>query len=364
MVRGTLKCGFADSAELKLGEVDMLRLTKYSVCLLAATAFYAAPAYAQATRTWVSGVGDDVNPCSRTAPCKTFAGAISKTAAGGEIDCLDPGGFGAVTITKSLTIDCDGTFGSILASNTNGISVNDSASGFPNTARVVIRAVSINGAGGGAQNAQGNPGSGLTGINFVSGASLILEEVVIQRFNAGSAAGINFRPGGAATLSVQNSLIIDNGTGGTGGGIVVHPSGTGTAQVNIVGTGLYRNAGAGVSVDTTANTGAAGVTVVMDDVRVTNGNGQGISVVTPGGTTSAAVLLNNVTLSGNGFNGIFASGGTATVRVSDSTITGNFGGVQTSGGAQILTFGNNRLIGNPTVGVANNGAFSGPVPPS
>src|SRR2546430_13427604 len=86
----------------------------------------ASVAQAQATRTWVSGVGDDVNPCSRTAPCKTFAGAISKTAAGGEIDCLDPGGFGAVTITKNLTID--GTwgsgFGSILASATNGVNVN------------------------------------------------------------------------------------------------------------------------------------------------------------------------------------------------------------------------------------------------
>src|SRR3978361_1340781 len=79
------------------------------------------PAYAQATRTWVSGVGDDANPCSRTAPCKTFAGAISKTAIGGEINCIDPGGFGAVTITKSLTIDCRGTNGSILAANVPGI---------------------------------------------------------------------------------------------------------------------------------------------------------------------------------------------------------------------------------------------------
>src|SRR5688572_32386552 len=79
------------------------------------------PAHAQATRTWVSGVGDDANPCSRTAPCKTFAGAISKTAAGGEINCLDPGGFGAVTITKSITIDCEDTQGSILASATNGV---------------------------------------------------------------------------------------------------------------------------------------------------------------------------------------------------------------------------------------------------
>src|SRR3954471_20910710 len=89
---------------------------------------FAAPARAQATRTWVSGVGDDVNPCSRTAPCKTFAGAISKTSAGGEINCVDPAGFGAGTITKSITIDCTGTFGSILAiGGVSGVVVNGAA---------------------------------------------------------------------------------------------------------------------------------------------------------------------------------------------------------------------------------------------
>src|SRR3954452_1504393 len=98
-----------------------------------------APASAQATRTWVSGVGDDVNPCSRTAPCKTFAGAISKTAAAGEINCLDPGGFGTVTITKSLTIDCVGTLGSILAAGTNGVNVNDSATATPGTIVVNLK---------------------------------------------------------------------------------------------------------------------------------------------------------------------------------------------------------------------------------
>src|SRR2546421_11375795 len=92
---------------------------RFTIKLLVIATFmlaFASIAQAQATRTWVSGVGDDVNPCSRTAPCKTYAGAISKTAAGGEIDCLDPGGFGAVTITNSILID--GTpgsgFGSIL----------------------------------------------------------------------------------------------------------------------------------------------------------------------------------------------------------------------------------------------------------
>src|SRR5271169_6278348 len=86
-------------------------------------------ASAQATRTWVSGVGDDVNPCSRTAPCKTFAGAISKTATAGEINCLDPGGFGTVTITKSMTLNCVGTLGSILASGVPGITINSTAAG-------------------------------------------------------------------------------------------------------------------------------------------------------------------------------------------------------------------------------------------
>src|ERR1700761_671390 len=98
-----------------------------------------APAHAQATRTWVSGVGDDANPCSRTAPCKTFAGAISKTAVQGEIDCLDPGGFGGVTITKAITLNCGYTLGSILVSGTPGITIN--AAG----AIVVIRGLQLQG---------------------------------------------------------------------------------------------------------------------------------------------------------------------------------------------------------------------------
>src|SRR3954454_18771408 len=103
-----------------------------------------APASAQATRTWVSGVGDDVNPCSRTAPCKTFAGAISKTAAAGEINCLDPGGFGTVTITKSMTLNCGYTLGSILASGVPGVTVNAAAAD-----RAVLRGIQINGIQGG-----------------------------------------------------------------------------------------------------------------------------------------------------------------------------------------------------------------------
>src|SRR5579862_797053 len=137
-------------------------------CSLSAT-----PAEAQATRTWVSGVGNDADPCSRTAPCKTFAGALSKTATGGEIDCLDPGGFGTVTITKSITIDCSGTFGSILASATNGINVNGAG------VKVNLRGLSINGAG---------TTIGINGINFTQGAKLTVENCFITNF---SNAGIN-----------------------------------------------------------------------------------------------------------------------------------------------------------------------------
>src|SRR5208282_3935113 len=94
-------------------------LMMFSFCALSSVA------HAQATRTWVSGVGDDANPCSRTAPCKTFAGAISKTATGGEIDALDPGGFGAVTITKSITVDgAAAGLAGVQVSGENGITVN------------------------------------------------------------------------------------------------------------------------------------------------------------------------------------------------------------------------------------------------
>src|SRR5918997_817855 len=103
-------------------------------------------AFGQATRTWVSGVGDDANPCSRTAPCKTFAGAISKTAAGGEINIIDPGGFGGVTITKSLTIRARGATGGALVSGTNAIVVNAAA-----TDKITIDGLDINGIGTGAQ---------------------------------------------------------------------------------------------------------------------------------------------------------------------------------------------------------------------
>src|SRR5580693_1297441 len=124
-----------------------------------------APAHAQATRTWVSGVGDDANPCSRTAPCKTFAGAISKTLGGGEIDVLDPGGFGAVTITKSITLDGGGgQVASILVSGSNGVNISAAA-----TDIIILRNLRFNGI---VQT--GSPG--LVGVQVNTAARVVIEK--------------------------------------------------------------------------------------------------------------------------------------------------------------------------------------------
>lgn len=155
----------------------MRRLAFFTLAAGLLASFVAsAPAYAQASPTWVSGVGDDANPCSRTAPCKTFAGAISKTIAFGEINCLDPGGFGAVTITKSITLNCSATLGSVLVAGTNGIVVSAAA-----TDKIILRNIQI-------QGLQGSATPGLAGVKIISAASVSIENCVIQQF---SQAGIS-----------------------------------------------------------------------------------------------------------------------------------------------------------------------------
>src|SRR5882724_2129828 len=125
---------------------------------------------AQASRTWVSGVGDDVNPCSRTAPCKTFAGAISKTAAGGEINCLDPGGFGGVTTIKAITFNCGYTLGSILVAGSPAITVNAGVND-----RVTIRGIQMTGV-----NQTATPGT--IGVRILGGLAVSIEDCVISNF--------------------------------------------------------------------------------------------------------------------------------------------------------------------------------------
>jgi len=179
---------------------------RFLVMLVFALAF-ASLANAQATRTWVSGVGDDANPCSRTAPCKTFAGAISKTAPGGEIDCLDPGGFGAVTITKALTIDCDSGPGGVLVSGTNGIVIAANAS----TDVVTLRSINIVGLG-----------TGLTGVQINSAKAVHLVDLNIKDFTT---AGVGTNVSAQLLLTLKDVTISECASNvltlATGGGIVV-----------------------------------------------------------------------------------------------------------------------------------------------
>src|SRR5262244_1497051 len=150
---------------------------------------------AQATRTWVSGVGDDANPCSRTAPCKTWAGAISKTAPGGEIDALDPGGYGAVTITKSITLDGGGgQVASVLVSGTNGIVVQAGSSDV-----VILRNLRINGIS-----------SGFNGVRFLSGKDLNVENCFIFGFTQ-NGIDIALNQNTQASAHIINTVLKNNG---------------------------------------------------------------------------------------------------------------------------------------------------------
>ncbi len=306
------------------------------------TVGFATPAAAQATRTWVSGVGDDVNPCSRTAPCKTFAGAISKTAAGGEINCLDPGGFGAVTITKSLTISCPYTEGGALAGG-NGITVNLPLA----TDVVVLRGLDIFGVN--------PPGQG---VRFISQGSLHIEDSVIRRFNAANSFGVSFAPStGVGNLYITNSTLTQNGNGATGGGILVKPTAAGIARVVIDDVRVQTNSGTGIFVDSTGNTG--GIAVTINDTQVSNTTGGGIRALRGGSAITVNVYDSLVAKNSN--SGIFADGALA-IRVGNTSITGNGfaggSGVLMANGGQVLSYGDNRNDAN-----AVDGAFIAPAIP-
>jgi len=313
-------------------------------------AFVATPASAQATRTWVSGVGDDANPCSRTAPCKTFAGAISKTATGGEINCLDPAGFGGLTIIKSISIVCDFTEGGILSA---GAGVNGFIINLPNaTDTVFLSGLDFNGAGN-AQN----------GIRIVSGGNVTVQNSVIRNYRASNGLGMSVQPAGVLVLNVENTTIADNGTGATGGGMLIQPTGAGgTARVALTNVRFQNNSNNNLFVNTTGNTNTTGLTVEVENSTFA-GSGAGIRTLRVGGTNTAAMMVNNSLIANNTTVGITADGGQNTIRVGNSTITGNTLGVSPVNGGVINSFGTNRLIGNPTVGAANNGTFSGAVIP-
>lgn len=310
--------------------MNKLRFALQSLSIVILLLVAASAAQAQATRTWVSGVGDDANPCSRTAPCKTFAGAISKTAAGGEISVLDPGGYGAVTITKSITID-GGTgagWGSILASGTNGVIVNDSLTATPNTIVVRLRNLSINGSG---------TTLGTNGIRFLSGKALHVENVTIFNF---STTGIDFRPAAAASDLYVTDTSVRNCGGTTGAGIFLQST-AGISGATLTRVQLERNA---FGIDARDNMRASVTSSVISGQTVT-----GVRTTTAGGAVQ--INLVNSMVSHNSTAGVDA-GASTTVRLLGSHIINNSTGLQ--GAGTIVSSGDNVVTGNGTNGAPNS----------
>ena len=246
------------------------------------------------TRTWVSGVGDDLNPCSRTAPCKTFAGAINKTAKDGEISVLDPGGYGAVTITKSIYIN--GThgagYGSILASSVNGVVINITSATDVRKA-VRLRGLDINGAS-----------TGINGVSILAANDVWVEDSVIDGFTGdGSTSGMGIRVAVGATC---NLFVSDT-------------------MIHKTVTGIRVNATAGFAVANIRNSNI-------------EGNGTGVNAV-----TNSFVTVADSRISDNTTNGLFASVSGAQLTVRDCVISNNATGINAAAGSVVRALSNNIL---------------------
>ncbi len=291
--------------------MNRTRSARETIASLLPCLIFASLAQAQATRTWVSGVGDDANPCSRTAPCKTFAGAISKTAAGGEISVLDPGGFGAVTITKAITINGDGTLAGILAAGTNGIIVNAGVNDV-----VIIRGISINGAN-----------SGLSGIRFLAGKHLHVESCTISNFQSFGIEGAN---ASAAEMSISDCSFTKVNIG-------IRVSSAAGNLVSIDNVRINRN---NFGIDA-----LGGVTNVFHSViSHTNQSASSAGVVAEG---TSILNVSDCTVTNNSI-GMEAFTPGSTLRFSNCTVHKNTTGIFVAGGATCDRFGNSAVFGNTT----------------
>jgi Right handed beta helix region len=281
-------------------------------------------AQAQLLQTWVSGVGNDANLCDRTAPCRTFSGALAKTVAGGEISVVDSGSFGPVTITKAVTISGTGQLASILPVGTNGVVV----SAGPDDV-VILRDLSISGAGGGTN-----------GIRFLGGAALHIQGCDIYGFNAGTALGIDFEPAGVSRLFVEDTTLRNNGVFSTnvGGGILLKPSLGGGGSASMRNVTVDRNV-TGIQVGNEA-------ALFIQDSVISGNRQNGLFVESTGGMKANA-FLNHVSVVSSQESGLVSSGSAAMMRIGDTSVSGNFiNGLQAISMGQILSFGSNNIAGN------------------
>ena len=305
--------------------MKIIRVTLQFLALCLFAAALSTQAHAQATRTWVSGVGDDANPCSRTAPCKTFAGAISKTAINGEIDVIDPGAYGAVNIIKSITIDGGESFAGILAGSTSGIIVNVAAGNANDPLRSVrLRRLAINGTG--TLNSVGTR-TGLDGIRVLQAASVFIDRVVIQDF---SEEGVDVNSSTDIALIMDDVQIRNcNGTG-------VKTMATGTsfvaASLNNVRVQMC-NVGVEAGARTRVNVNGSTITRNPTGLKATSN------------TSILNIAYSFVSISQT--VGVIGAAG-AIIRISSSTITQNGTGIDANGG-QMISMSENSVFGNATL---------------
>ena len=302
------------------------RIVRTALLLVLATLILPAAASGQATRTWVSGVGDDVNPCSRTAPCKTFAGAISKTAAKGEINCLDPGGFGALTITKAISVRCHNTNAGVLTNAANAINVSAGVND-----KVVLRGLVLNGLG-----------TATNGIRINSAAAVKIYDTEIFGFGSNGVEMVSSTF--LSRLMITRSDIHDNG----GNGVLVAPPAGGNVTAQVSHTSLDDNA-CGATASGRLPTGAFGTNC---------GTGGGL-----GGTAVMNLFHNTIHEHRTGTGtGVFVN--RAFGFIGDNAITGNARGINaletgTAAGFGLFSFGDNYIDANST-----NGTPTGTVPRS
>ena len=304
--------------------MNKFRFTIKLMVIAIFTLAFASLAQGQATRTWVSGVGDDVNPCSRTAPCKTFAGAISKTADGGEIDALDPGGFGAVTITKGITIDGTGTMAGILNSLTNGVIINA-----PTDKVVTLRGLSINGGGS----------LGINGIRFIAGKALNVINCFIQR-GSNNGIDVSLNQTVEAHVSITDTVIKKF----TGDGISITNANTGVIRFTVERTQSLENTGSGIHVK-----GGNSQGTVRNSVFAFN-TANGVFTDAVSGVAVVRVVASQITGNGTGVrSGNAGNAGVPLVEISQNQIDQNIGnGVLVTAPGVVETFTNNSIKGNGT----------------
>lgn len=301
-----------------------MRKLSPALALFAFVVAAAAPAHAQPTRTWISGMGIDSGQCPRQSPCHTLAYAHSQVAPGGEITVMDPGGYGTVVITKAVSIVSDSGSGEagIATFSGSGITVNAGASDV-----VILRGLVVDGLNNAAN-----------GIRFVSGAALHIQNSLIKNVRGVSGVGINFAPSGASDLYVTDTTVINN-TGTNGAGILVKPTGSGLVRATFNRVTVAQNA-AGMTIDGSSSAGTIRATV-RDSVISTNA-ATGLWANSPAGAATEVYFINASSVE-NGTVGIYANGANAAIALMGASIMGNNIGISSPGGGKILSYKNNAI---------------------